>query len=386
MSQDEPFWKTTKNEVMMLSQTSPEEMSQEKLAVSMGKSPKEESKEETKGEPGGTGSPSRSKKMLSGSPVDNKSEPDSKEESPDNSHKYNPKVSNISAKNKDEAHTEELPQQNTMEVRLDPSDRIIKEDQSENTQPEQSEEEQEREEPEEETENESDPDFGRDNSDNDKNIHNILVEEIKGDIHPRYESESESSEESLSRFGRKEEAPAEDVKREHVYAADRSEEDAQSSHRGNPASASAGEDCQSNQSFGREDPISHVEVSNQDQDIKDFKAALTLKYESFKRSVTKKYEEIRLEYLRNIDFKIKENERENASAIDFLEQQLEEAINEKDSAIKRASQSRIILANTLREKYNTHYLKRACFQSWKYYYEWKKYKEAKSKFCDNYFK
>lgn len=137
---------------------------------------------------------------------------------------------------------------------------------------------------------------------------------------------------------------------------------------------------QSDQSFGRDDPKNHMEVTNQDQDIQDFKAALLLKYESFKRSVVEKYSNIRLDYLKQLEFKVRENERENTSALDFLEQQLEEAVNEKDAAIIRASQSRIILANTLREKYNTHYLKRACFQSWKYFYEWKKYKEAKSKF------
>ena len=139
-------------------------------------------------------------------------------------------------------------------------------------------------------------------------------------------------------------------------------------------------DIQSNQSFGRDHPKNHIEVSNQDQDVIDFKNSFDLKYESFKKSLVEKYQKIRIEYLKQLDFRIKENERENSSALDFMEQQLEETINEKDYAVRRASESRIILANVMREKYNTHYIKRACFQSWKYFYEWKKYKETKSKF------
>ena len=111
-----------------------------------------------------------------------------------------------------------------------------------------------------------------------------------------------------------------------------------------------------------------------------------MKYESFRRNTIEKYDKIRLEYLKQMDFEVRENERENLSLLDFTEQQVEETTNERDAAIRRASQSRIILANVMREKYNTHFLKRACFQSWKYFYEWRKYKDAKSKFCDNYYK
>lgn len=146
------------------------------------------------------------------------------------------------------------------------------------------------------------------------------------------------------------------------------------------------EEQKSNQSFGRQDADHHIEVSNQDQDILDFKKAMDLKYQNFRRNILEKYQQIRLEYLKQMDIRIRESERENHSSIDFMEQSLEEANNEKDASIKRATQSRIILANVMREKYNTFYLKRACFQSLKHYYEWRKYEDAKSKFCDNYYR
>lgn len=140
------------------------------------------------------------------------------------------------------------------------------------------------------------------------------------------------------------------------------------------------DDADSNQSFGREVPIKHITVTNQDQDIIDFKHAFDLKYSAFKRSILEKYEKIRFEYLKQMDLSIRENERNNQSTIMYLEQQLEDAMLENETAKARATQSRIILANVLREKYNTFYMKRAVFQAWKYYYDWKNYEEAKSKF------
>lgn len=119
------------------------------------------------------------------------------------------------------------------------------------------------------------------------------------------------------------------------------------------------EEGNSNQSFGRERLIQHITVSNQDQDIIDFRRAFDLKYSSFKKSVIEKYQKIRFEYLKQMDFAIRENERDNNSAVDYLEQQIEEANTENEIAAKRASQSRLILANILREKYNTFYIKRA---------------------------
>ena len=153
-----------------------------------------------------------------------------------------------------------------------------------------------------------------------------------------------------------------------------------------PNNENKNEDEESNQSFGREKLIQHISVSNQDQDILDFKHAFDLKYSSFKRSVLENYQKIRFDYLKQMDFAIRENERDNNSAIDYLLQQIDEASVEKDAAMKRASQSRLILANILREKYNTFFIKREFFQAWKYYHDWKHYEEAKSKFWDNYYK
>lgn len=212
----------------------------------------------------------------------------------------------------------------------------------------------------------------------------VEAEEEREIGHGRYQDEEEESEEeNLSRFGnvqdytpykRSEPEPErEDDERPHLQQPEEAEGD---DH----------DDVRTNQSFGRHDPTTHVEVSNQDQDILDFKNALDLKYQAFKRVVVEKYHNIRLDYLQQLDFAIRESERENNSAIDFMEQQVEEATNERDAARKRATESRIILANVMREKYNTFFLKRACFQSWKYFFEWKKYKIAKAKFCDNYYK
>lgn len=146
------------------------------------------------------------------------------------------------------------------------------------------------------------------------------------------------------------------------------------------------DDAQSSRSFGRQDGGHYIEVTNQDQDILDFKRAMDLKYQNFRRTVLEKYQAIRLDYLKKMDFAIRENERENNSSIDYIEQQLEYAINEKDAAIKRATQSRIILANIMREKYNTFHLKKVCFKALKYFYEWRKYEDAKTKFSCNYYR
>ena len=146
------------------------------------------------------------------------------------------------------------------------------------------------------------------------------------------------------------------------------------------------EDSISHQSFGREKLIQHISVSNQDSDILDFKKAFDLKYNTFKQNVINNYQKIRFEYLKQMDFAVRENERDNNSSIDYLEHQVDVANAEKEAAVKRASQSRIILANILREKYNTFYIKRAWFQAWKYFHEWKHYEEAKSKFWDNYYR
>lgn len=143
------------------------------------------------------------------------------------------------------------------------------------------------------------------------------------------------------------------------------------------------DDVRSHESFGRDHPQNRLEVSTQDQDIIDFRNAMDLKYQSFKRILIDKYKNLRLEYLKHMDFSIRENERENNSAIDFMEQQVEEASNERDSAVRRATQSKVILANIFRTHYH---LKHSCFESWKYYYDWQKYIDAKSKFCDNYYK
>ena len=120
---------------------------------------------------------------MSGSQNDNKLESENDVQSPQNTLKHQVRVSKIDARNENDIHTEDLPQQHTMEIRLDPSEKIIKADQSDNTQPEQSEEEQEREEPEEETENQSNPDFGRENSEH-REIQHVHVDEIRGDNNP----------------------------------------------------------------------------------------------------------------------------------------------------------------------------------------------------------
>jgi hypothetical protein len=143
------------------------------------------------------------------------------------------------------------------------------------------------------------------------------------------------------------------------------------------------DDTRSHESFGRDHPHNRLDVSNQDQDIVDFRKAMDLKYLSIKRILIKKYKDIRLEYLKHMDYAIRENERENSSAIDYMEQLVEEASNERDTAVRRATQSKVILANIFRTQYH---LKHSCFESWKYYYDWKKYVDAKSKFCDNYYK
>lgn len=198
------------------------------------------------------------------------------------------------------------------------------------------------------------------------------------------EQESDQDEERSHHFGGEYETPVERSERteedEHPYQGDRENMGE------TPVRGDDDDEIGTNQSFGRQDPQKHITVTNQDQDIIDFRNALDLKYETFKRNLVEKYKNIRLEYLKQMDYAIRANERENNSAIDFMEQQLEEGINERNAAIQRATESRIIFANIMREKYNTFYAKRACFQSWKYYYEWKKYKVAKSKFCDNYYR
>ena len=137
------------------------------------------------------------------------------------------------------------------------------------------------------------------------------------------------------------------------------------------------EDVESHTSFGRNDPIKNITVTNNDTDIKDFKTALEIKFEQFKLETIEKYQKIRLEYLQQMDYAIKENERQNASAVDYMEQLVDDATNERDEAVKRAIESKIIFANTMRTRIHT---KRAVFNAWKYYFEWKKYKVAKSKF------
>ena len=137
----------------------------------------------------------------------------------------------------------------------------------------------------------------------------------------------------------------------------------------------------SHQSFGRYDPKKHIKVTNNDPDIIDFKNALSVKFEHFKQLALEKYHKIRMEYLTQMEYRIKENERENASEIDFIAQQVEDATHEKEEAIKRSTESRIIFANVMQTKFHS---KRVIFKAWKYFYEWKKYIVAKSKFCDNY--
>ena len=226
-----------------------------------------------------------------------------------------------------------------------------------------------------------------------KNEEQFVIEEkqpVEGqpevtDFHPNAEGDSEAEEEEeeqLSNFGFPQdgrELPVHDF----IQETDPHENFERQETIHNQEGA---EDLVSHQSFGREKPIQHITVSNQDQDIIDFKKAFDLKYSSFKNSVIVKYKNIRFDYLKQMDFAVRENERDNNSAIDFLEQQIEISKSEREDAAFRATQSRIILGNILREKYNTFYIKRACFQAWKYYHEWKHYEEAKTKFWDNYYK
>jgi hypothetical protein len=137
------------------------------------------------------------------------------------------------------------------------------------------------------------------------------------------------------------------------------------------------DDAGSNQSFGRNDPTKNIHVTNNDPDIVDFKNALDIKFQQFKKLTIEKYQKIRLDYLQQMDFSIKENERQKNSAVDFMQQKVDEATDERDDAVRRATESRIIFANVMRTKVHT---KRAVFSAWKHQYEWSKYKEAKSKF------
>eukprot|EP00117_Sycon_ciliatum_P002702 scpid97153/ scgid7810/ len=87
-----------------------------------------------------------------------------------------------------------------------------------------------------------------------------------------------------------------------------------------------------------------------------------------------------------MDYSIREIERENNSVIDYLDQQVDEMNQERDIAIKRSTESKIILASVMREKYQTHFLKRACFQAWKHFYDWKKYTSARERLSQNYYR
>lgn len=145
---------------------------------------------------------------------------------------------------------------------------------------------------------------------------------------------------------------------------------------------SENDDAKSNQSFGRNDPIRNITVTEQDADILDFQKAFDIKFGQFKQATLEKYQKIRFEYLQQFDYAIKENQRQNSSKQDYMEDMVAGATAERDEAVTRASQSRIILANVLHTKIHT---KRAVFNAWKYQYEWMKYVQAKSKFCDNFY-